>query len=155
MTVVADGGDPQQSGAAGPPARWPARLAIAVALMALLLSFSGAPLAGEAVNPPEQSADAILFGLTATQLAIAAGVGVVAGAPGALVSSNVISGASLGFGTLAAIYIAHLAAEALVVGGVYYWWPWETKPEGGAAPTMAIRGAERRGEVLPALQLAR
>ena len=89
--------------------------------------------------------------MTATQLAIAAAVGAGAGAAGALASSNVIAGASLGFGTLAAVYVAHLAAEAIVVGGVYYWWPWEADPPPSAARTLVIRGAdpaERRSPVL-------
>jgi hypothetical protein len=83
----------------------------------------------------------IAFGLTAGQLAIAAAVGAGAGAAGAVVSSNVVAGASLGVGTLAAIYVAHLAAEAVVVGGVYYWWPWGSEPEPSASHTMTIRGA--------------
>jgi len=121
------------------PRRIQALLGIAVAVS--LWAAPAATFAGEAKTPAGNSDHTIVFGLTAGQLAVAAAVGAGAGATGALVSSNIIAGASLGFGTLAAIYVAHLAAEAIVVGGVYYWWPWAPEPEAPASRTMKIRGA--------------
>jgi hypothetical protein len=131
------------------------RVVLAAVLAVSLLSLPGAAFAGETTSPADKHVDTIVFGLTVTQLAIAAAVGAGAGAAGALVSANVITGASLGFGTLGVIYVAHLAAEAIVVGGVYYWWPWETKPEDSASPAMVIRGADTGREAIPALHLPR
>jgi hypothetical protein len=131
------------------------RALFGVALAAALWSSPAATLAGQTMAPADEPDNTIVFGLTATQLAIAAAVGAGAGAAGALASSNVIAGASLGFGTLAAIYVAHLAAEAIVVGGVYYWWPWEPEDEAPASRAMAIRGAAEDRDAIPApLRLA-
>jgi len=123
----------------GTPRRMQALLGIALA--ASLWASPAASFAAQAKNPADKADHTIVFGLTAGQLAIAAAVGAGAGAAGALASSNIIAGASLGFGTLAAIYVAHLAVEAVVVGGVYYWWPWDAEPEIPASRTMTIRGA--------------
>ncbi len=116
------------------------RALLVIALAAILWSSPAATFAAE-TTPANKPDNAIVFGLTAGQLALAAAVGAGAGAAAALASSNMIAGASLGFGTLAAIYVAHLAAEVVVVGGIYYWWPWEAEPEAPASRTMVIRGA--------------
>ncbi len=131
------------------------RAVLAVAVAASLWSSPAATFAGETINPADKHDDTLVFGLTAAQLAVAAAVGAGAGAAGALVSGNVIAGASLGFGTLAAIYVAHLAAEAVVVGGVYYWWPWEAKPEAPASRSLAIRGADTDRDAISILRLSR
>ncbi|MGC2413428.1 MAG: hypothetical protein WA459_12120 [Stellaceae bacterium] len=89
--------------------------------------------------PADKADHTLVFGLTATQLALAAAVGAGAGAAEALASGNLVAGASLGFGTLVAIYVAHLAAEAVVVGGIYYWWPWDGDPDPPASRTISIR----------------
>jgi len=118
------------------------RALLGVALAASLCSSPAATFADETTTPADRYDTTIVFGLTATQLALAAALGAGAGAAGALASGNLIAGASLGFGTLAAIYVAHLAAEAVVVGGIYYWWPWEAEPEAPISRTIAIRGAD-------------
>ena len=127
----------------------------AVAVAAFLWLPPAATFAGETATPFHKHDNTLVFGLTATELAIAVGVGAGAGAAGALVSSNVVAGASLGFGTLAAVYVAHLAAEAVVVGGVYYWWPWDAKPAASAPHTLAIGGTGTDRDALPILRLAR
>lgn len=145
MFPVDGGGDPREARAAVTsdvpwmPRRMQALLGIALA--ASLWVSPAATFAGEAKAPADNSDHTVVFGLTAGQLAIAAAIGGGAGAAGALASGNILAGASLGFGTLAAIYVAHLAAEAIVVGGVYYWWPWEAEPEPPASRTMKIRDA--------------
>lgn len=116
------------------------RAGLGVALAASLWWSPAAALAGETAPSAGTDADTVVFGLTATQLVVAAAVGAGAGTVAAVASGNVIAGASLGFGTLGAIYVAHLAAEALVVGGVYYWWPWESEAEAPASRAIAIRG---------------
>lgn len=154
IAVYSEAGSPREDAAAKdvPPPPRMMRMVFLVALAVSLLSLPGTAFADETTGLADRRDDAIVFGLTATQLAVAAAVGAAAGATGALVSGNVIAGASLGFGTLAAIYVAHLAAEAVVVGGVYYWWPWETKPEGPVSRTMAIRGGDTGPKALPSLQ---
>jgi hypothetical protein len=117
------------------------RALLGVALAAALCSLPAATFADEPMLPAGKPDDTIVFGLTATQLALAAAVGAGVGAAGAIASGNVIAGASLGFGTLAAVYVGHLAAEAILVGGIYYWWPWEGDPDPPASRTIAIRGA--------------
>jgi hypothetical protein len=119
------------------------RAIIGIALAAALWSSPAATFAGEKAIPADKADHTLVFGLTATQLALAAVVGAGAGAAGALVSSNLIAGASLGFGTLGAIYVAHLAAEAVVVGGVYYWWPWDSDSDPPASRTISIRAPGR------------
>jgi hypothetical protein len=122
------------------------RAMLGVALAAALWASPDATFAGEGMILADEPDDTLVFGLTATQLALAAAVGAGAGVAGALASGDVIAGASLGVGALAAIYVAHLAAEAVLVGGIYYWWPWEAwpweaEPESPAARTIAIRRA--------------
>jgi hypothetical protein len=145
MAPVDGGEDPPDTRAAVssdvPRTPRPIQALLGIAVAASLWAAPVTTFAGEAKTPADHSDHTIVFGLTAGQLAIAAAVGAGAGATGALVSSNVIAGASLGFGTLAAIYVAHLAAEAVVVGGVYYWWPWASEPESPASRTMKIRDA--------------
>jgi hypothetical protein len=145
MVPVYGGEDPPDARAAvsldvlRTPRRMQALLGIALA--AILFASPAATFAGDA-RLAEKPQHTVAFGLTAGQLGLATAVGAGAGAAGALVSANMIAGAaSLGFGTLAAIYVAHLAAEAVVLGGVYYWWPWGAEPEAPASRTMAIRGA--------------
>jgi hypothetical protein len=117
------------------------RALLGIALAAILWSSPTATFAAETMPPSNKPDNTIVFGLTAGQIALAAAVGASAGAAGALASSNLIAGASLGVATLAAIYVAHLAAEVAVVGGMYYWWPWNAEPEIRASRTMVIRGA--------------
>lgn len=107
-----------------------------------------AVLAGETGKAVGPDSDTLAFGLTATQLAVAAAVGAGAGAAVAVASGNALTGLSLGFGTLGAIYVAHLAAEALVVGGIYYWWPWDSEDEAPAARTIAIKGASQHSDAI-------
>lgn len=116
---------------------------LGIAVAAALWSSPAATYAGEKANPTDNPDHALVFGLTPTELGVAAVIGAGAGAAGALVSGNLIAGASLGFGTLGAIYVAHLAAEALVVGGVYYWWPWDPDPDPPASRTISIRAPRR------------
>jgi hypothetical protein len=130
------------------------RAVLAGSLAIFLWSSPAVTLAGETMDPAAKLDNTLVFGLTATQLAIAAAIGAGAGAAGALVSGNLIAGASLGFGTLAAVYVAHLAAEAVVVGGVYYWWPWEAKPEAPVSRTMVIRGTDTGRDPISSLRLA-
>jgi hypothetical protein len=118
------------------------RALLGVAFALSLWSSPAATFAGETVKPADKHDNTLVFGLTATQLALAAAIGAGAATAGALASGNLVAGASLGFGTLAAIYVAHLAAEAVVVGGIYYWWPWEAEPDPPASRTIAIRGAD-------------
>ena len=135
--------------------RW-MRVVLGGALAASLWLSPAATLAGETASPAGTDDDTLVFGLTATQLVIAAAVGAGAGAAVAIASGNAIASVSLGFGTLGAIYVAHLAAEALVVGGIYYWWPWEPEDETPALRATAIRGAgkDRDAISLPPLRLS-
>jgi hypothetical protein len=83
-------------------------------------------------------ADATLvFGLTGEQLVAGVAIGVGLGAAAVAASGNTLAGASLG--TLAAIYVAHLAVEAVVVGGMYYLWPSEEEPSDVPSRKMPIR----------------
>lgn len=130
------------------------RAMLTAALAASLWLAPIPALAGAVPAAPDKRDNTLAFGLTATQLAIAAAVGVGAGATGALVSSNVIAGASLGLGTLAAIYVGHLAVEAIVVGGVYYWWPWDDEKKPAPSHALSIRGPALR-DAAPGLRLSR
>jgi hypothetical protein len=97
-----------------------------LALAACLILSPVVAVAEPAGQPAGTSDNTLIFGLTATELVVATAVGAGAGAAVAVASGNAIAGASLGFGTLAAIYVAHLAVEAIVVGGLYYGWPWSS-----------------------------
>src|SRR5580765_8334820 len=94
-------------------ARRPMWVALATPLAALLLLAPAAALAGGTASTAEPDGNTLIFGLTATELVAAAAVGAGAGAVVAVASGNAIAGASLGIGTLGAIYVAHLAAEAI------------------------------------------
>jgi hypothetical protein len=118
------------------------RVVPGIALVATLW-LPPAALAGGTASSAGPDDDTLVFGLTATQLVVAVAVGAGAGAAVAVASGNAIAGASLGFGTLGAVYVAHLAAEAIVVGGVYYWWPWEPEDEAPASRAMAIKDAAK------------
>ena len=134
--------------------RW-MRAVLGVALAASLWLSPAATLAGGTAPSAGPDDDTLVFGLTTTQLVIAAAVGAGAGAAVAVASGNAIAGASLGFGTLGVIYVAHLAAEAIVVGGVYYWWPWEPEDEAPASRAMAIKdAANERDTISTPLRLA-
>jgi hypothetical protein len=124
------------------------RAVFGVALAVSLWLSPVAALAGETVPSTGTDGGTLIFGLTVTQLVVAAAVGAGAGAIAAVASGNAVAGASLGFGTLGAIYVAHLAAEALVVGGVYYWWPWESEEEAPASRAMAIKDAAKDREAI-------
>src|ERR1051326_6288161 len=76
------------------------RALLGIALAAALWWSPAATLAGEAMTQADQPDHALVVGLTATQLAVAAAVGAGAGLAGALASGNLIAGASLGVGTL-------------------------------------------------------
>jgi hypothetical protein len=131
------------------------QVVLGVALAASMWLSTAVSLAGETASSAGPDDDTLVFGLTATQLVVAAAVGAGAGAAVAVASGNAIAGASLGFGTLGAIYVAHLAAEAIVVGGVYYWWPWEPDEQTPASRAMAIRDpAKGRGTSATPLRLA-
>ncbi len=122
--------------------RWMRALLGAAFALALWLS-PAATFAGAV--PPDARDGSLVFGFTVTELALAVAVGAGVGAAGAVASSNIIAGASVGFGALAAIYVAHLAVEAAVVGGAYYWspwWPGGSEPEAPASRTTAIRDAD-------------
>ena len=75
------------------------------------------------------------------RVALAAIAGAGVGAIAATVSGNAVTGAAFGTftGTLAALYVAHLLVEAVVVGGVYYFWPWESPRKSGPPSGKAIR----------------
>jgi hypothetical protein len=136
------------------PARW-MRAVLGVALTACLVSSPPVALAGAAVPPAGTGDNTLVFGLTATELVVATVVGAGAGAAVAIASGNAIAGASVGFGTLAAIYVAHLAVEAIVVGGFYYWWPGGPADETASARATAIMepGKDRDAIAIP-LRLA-
>jgi hypothetical protein len=79
-------------------------------------------------------------------VAIAAGVGLGAGVTAAiltrypirvLLSRSALAG--LGVGTLVGLYVAHLAVEAILVGGVYYYWPSTRAPEDDPSRSMKLR----------------
>jgi hypothetical protein len=105
-------------------------------LAALLLGLTlAAPHTAEAADSPLKMADrTVVYGLTVTQLATAAAIGGWLGGSAALATRRVSVGTGLGL--LATIYVAHLAVEALVVGGVYFFWPGDAPPEdAGTTPT--------------------
>lgn len=83
--------------------------------------------------------ETLIFGLTGPQLAAGVAVGAGLGAAAVAASGNTLAGA--GLGTLAAIYVAHLFVEAVVVGGMYYLWPSEEEPGDVPSRKMPIRGA--------------
>jgi hypothetical protein len=97
--------------------------------------------------PPDET---VIFGLTGPQLAAGVAIGAGLGAAAVAASGNTLAGA--GLGTLAAIYVAHLLVEAVVVGGVFSLWPSE-EDEAGDLPSrkMPIRG--RRASAAPLLPL--
>jgi hypothetical protein len=47
--------------------------------------------------------------------------------------------AELSVGTIVGIYLAHLAVEAVLVGGVYYYWPSERAPDDDPSRSMKLR----------------
>jgi hypothetical protein len=109
--------------------------------------------AGPAQTGPTQ-ADApqdetLIFGLTGPQLAAGVAIGAGLGAAAVAASGNTLAGA--GLGTLAAIYVAHLFVEAVVVGGMYYFWPSEEEPSDAPLRKMPIR--EPGGSAPPSLPL--
>lgn len=128
------------------------RTRLAVALIAFLAWSFVAAHAAEKAAPGGERDDTVVFGLTATQLAIAAAVGAGVGAVAVVASGNTLAGA--GLGSLAVIYVAHLVVEAVVVGGVYYMWPWEENTADEPAGRTAIGGAEKPA-ALTALRLAK
>ncbi len=90
-------------------------------------------------SAPEAARDnTLIFGLTGPQLAVGVAVGAGLGAVAVAASGNTLAGA--GLGTLAAIYVAHLAVEAVVVGGMFYLWPSEDEASDAPARKMPIRG---------------
>jgi hypothetical protein len=96
--------------------------------------------------PPEET---LILGLTGTQLAAGVAIGAGLGAAAVAASGNTLAGA--GLGTLAAIYVAHLFVEAVVVGGMYYFWPSEEEPSDAPSRKMPIRGP--RVSAAPSLPL--
>jgi hypothetical protein len=88
--------------------------------------------------PPDET---LILGLTGPQLAAGVTIGAGLGAAAVAASGNTLAGA--GLGTLAAIYVAHLLVEAVVVGGMYYLWPSEEEPSDTPSRKMPIR---ERGE---------
>jgi len=126
-----------------------------LALAVCLVLPPAVALAGAAVPPAGTGGNTLVFGLTATELVVATAVGAGAGAAVAIASGNAIAGASVGFGTLAVIYVAHLAVEAIVVGGFYYGWPWEPADETPPSRATAITGpAKDRDATAIPLRLA-
>lgn len=115
------------------------------AVLAVLLLSS--PVEAAPPADPQAGRDHdVIFGLTATQLSIAAGVGLGVGIAAALVARSRLPAlvsrgalAGLGLGTLAGIYVAHLFVEAVLVGGVYYYWPSERGPEDDPSRSMKLR----------------
>jgi hypothetical protein len=81
------------------------------------------------------SDETVIFGLTTSQLAIAAVVGTGLGATAAIVGRRM--SLATGLGVLATVYIAHLGVEALIVGAVYLMWPSQPseEPDDVARPT--------------------
>src|SRR5690349_18705522 len=61
-----------------------------IAVAAALWLAPAATLAGEAVSPAGKSDTAVVFGLTATELAVAGAIGVGAGAAAAFASGNAL-----------------------------------------------------------------
>ena len=106
-----------------------------------------------AAEPPGHTDHGLLHGLTGPKLAIAAGVGLGIGATAAaFVSRRSVSAllsrsalAGLGVGTLVGIYVAHLALEAVLVGGVYYYWPSKRAAEDEPSHSMKLRIAPPTG----------
>ena len=84
----------------------------------------------------DEEGNDVLFGLTATQLALAAaagaGVGVLAAGGNSLLTA--------GAGTLVVIYVAHLVVEVVAIGGALYLWPdSEVEPAPQAGPEIKFR----------------
>ncbi|HEV2301326.1 MAG TPA: hypothetical protein VGR91_07120 [Stellaceae bacterium] len=114
--------------------------------LALSLALYGSPDPAAAGGNPaanENGGRAAIVSRRVEQLALAAIAGAGIGGVAAVVSGNAVTGATLGTftGTLAALYVAHLFVEAIVVGGVYYFWPWESRQKSGAASGKAIKDA--------------
>jgi hypothetical protein len=114
------------------------RALIALAL-SLFLCFS--PYSAATARQPTRSENRTAVRIERLALAAVAGAGI--GAIAAVAAGNAAAGATLGTfsGTLAALYVAHLFVEAIVVGGVYYFWPWERPKKSGAPSGRAIRSA--------------
>lgn len=111
---------------------------------ALLLTFvlllgSARAATTEYVADSSKNASSFIHGLTTKQLVVAAVVGAGLGAAAAAVSGNVAVGT--GVSVLAAIYVAHLAVEAIVVGGVYYFWPEKKKPSQATGQALALHSS--------------
>ena len=79
----------------------------------------------------------VVFGLNARQIGLAAGTGAWIGGGAGLATRSLTSGA--GLGVIGAIFVAHLAAEEVVAGGVYYFWPENRVDEPAAIPTESGR----------------
>ena len=108
-----------------------------VLMLSVALCWSSGSLAAAEKNPPARiSGTAAFAGLGVEDYALAAIAGAGLGAAAAAVSGNAVGGLTLGTlsGTLAALYVAHLLVEAVVVGGVYYFWPWESQRQKSARP---------------------
>jgi hypothetical protein len=102
----------------------------------------------EPAAPEAAPTDTLIFGLTGPQLAVGVAIGAGLGAVAVAASGNTLAGA--GLGTLAAIYVAHLAVEAVVVGGMFYLWPSEDEGSGAPSRKMPIRGpAGSSSPILP------
>jgi hypothetical protein len=116
-------------------ARWSGRIGARLAAMLLSLALAALPAAANAADSPLKMADReVVYGLTVMQLGTAAAIGGWLGGSAALATRRASVGAGLGL--LATIYVAHLAVEALVVGGVYFFWPGDAPPEdAGTTPT--------------------
>ena len=139
-----------------PPSR-PKHLIVAVLRAVVLAAFAAASsiqaARAQTAEPAGHADHGLLLGLTGPKLAIAAGVGLGVGAAAAafvsrrsiaaLLSRSALAG--LGVGTLVGIYVAHLAVEAVLVGGVYYYWPSTRAAEDEPSRSMKLRMAPSTG----------
>jgi hypothetical protein len=82
-------------------------------------------------RPVEPVERGVVYGLTAKELVLAAAIGGVIGATTGMVQNGLTAGAAAagGVGVLTAIWIGHFVAEAIFVGGLWYFWPEPDPPD--------------------------
>ena len=111
-------------------------------MMAVVLSLaigSGTAAARDAGTAPGKGWLALphLPQLTGAQLSAAAGIGLAAGVTAVIASRNALAG--FGLGAVVALYVAHLAVEAALVGGAYYFWQADKNPRDQPAHRLKLR----------------
>jgi hypothetical protein len=115
------------------------------ALLVVAVFVTGVDAAEPGVAPQNEPRGLVL-GLTGTELAIASSVGLGIGAAAAFARSGRLAAlvrggtlAGLSLTTLVGLYVAHLFVEAVLVGGVYYYWPSERSADDQPSRSMKLR----------------